>query len=156
LMLVSLTGRTTGRHYEQPVGDGRDGDALPTPGGGRWTLNLVAGRAERGRRRGRDVFRRPALVRGPVGAARLPGVVRAKNRMVERFAAVPEGAAGRDDRTRLDRAIRHGFCVVRRSPEEPTATEPTDARQGRRSVGTSPRGHRWMSAMPIRDVSPRE
>jgi hypothetical protein len=123
LMLVYLTGRKTGRHYKQPVSYVRDGDALLTPGGGRWKLNLVEGRPERVRLRGRDVVLRPELVRDPVEVERLVGVMSAKNPMVGRFVAIPKGADGRYDRDRLDLAIRHGFCVVRWSPEDPTVVE---------------------------------
>jgi hypothetical protein len=55
LMLLYLTGRRSGRSYRQPVSYVKDGDSLLTPGGGNWKLNLVPGRAERIRLRGRDV-----------------------------------------------------------------------------------------------------
>ena len=35
LMLISHTGRKTGKHYRQPVSYVRDGNVLLTPGGGR-------------------------------------------------------------------------------------------------------------------------
>src|SRR6185437_12775198 len=44
LMLVSYTGRKTGKAYRQPVSYVHDGKVLLTPGGGRWTLNLAGGR----------------------------------------------------------------------------------------------------------------
>ena len=44
LMLISYTGRKSGKAYRQPVSYVRDGDVLLTPGGGRWTLNLAGGR----------------------------------------------------------------------------------------------------------------
>ena len=44
LMLISYTGRKSGKAYRQPVSYVRDGDVLLTPGGGRWTLNLADGR----------------------------------------------------------------------------------------------------------------
>ena len=40
LMLISFTGRRTGKAYRQPVSYVRDGDVLLTPGGGRWKFNL--------------------------------------------------------------------------------------------------------------------
>src|SRR5271169_5577365 len=43
LMLAYITGRKTGRWYRQPLSYVRDGDALLTPGGGNWKLNLSAG-----------------------------------------------------------------------------------------------------------------
>ena len=59
LMLISYTGRTSGRAYRQPVSYVRDGEALLTPGGGRWTLNMEGGRPVRIRLRGREVPARP-------------------------------------------------------------------------------------------------
>jgi hypothetical protein len=58
LLLLYLTGRRSGRSYRQPVSYVRDGDALLTPGGGNWKLNLEPGRHERIRLDGRA---RPAL-----------------------------------------------------------------------------------------------
>jgi hypothetical protein len=40
LMLLSFTGRRTGKAYQQPVSYVPDGDTLLTPGGGTWKLNL--------------------------------------------------------------------------------------------------------------------
>ena len=40
LMLISYTGRKTGKAYRQPVSYVRDGETLLTPGGGRWTRTL--------------------------------------------------------------------------------------------------------------------
>jgi hypothetical protein len=46
LMLVTLTGRRTGKIYHQPVSYVRDADTLLTPGGGKWKLNLQPGKPE--------------------------------------------------------------------------------------------------------------
>ena len=45
LMLVSFTGRKTGKAYQQPVSFVQQGDTLLTPGGGRWKLKSQRGRA---------------------------------------------------------------------------------------------------------------
>src|ERR1019366_1656085 len=39
VMLVSLTGRKTGKHYRQPLSYVQQGSVLLTPGGGKWKLN---------------------------------------------------------------------------------------------------------------------
>src|ERR1700728_1354746 len=62
LMLLYLTGRRTGRSYRQPVSYVRPDDSLLTPAGGRWKLNLQAGRPERIRLDGHDVTARPDLI----------------------------------------------------------------------------------------------
>jgi hypothetical protein len=46
LMLVFLTGRKTGKSYRQPVSYVQQATTLLTPGGGKWKLNLQAGRPE--------------------------------------------------------------------------------------------------------------
>jgi deazaflavin-dependent oxidoreductase (nitroreductase family) len=62
LMLAYVTGRKSGKTYRQPVSYVRDGDALLTPGGGKWKLNLVDGKPVRLRLRGRDISATPELV----------------------------------------------------------------------------------------------
>ncbi len=113
LMLISYTGRKTGRAYRQPVSYVRDGDTLLTPGGGRWTLNLADGRPVRIRLRGRDVPARAELVTDPAEAERLLGVITGKNPRAARFIPNPRRSDGRLDPDALEAALRHGFCIVR-------------------------------------------
>ena len=113
LMLISYTGRKSGKAYRQPVSYVRDGDVLLTPGGGRWTLNLADGRPARIRWRGRDQPVRPELVTDPAEVERLLGVIAEKNPRAGRFIPIPHGPDGRLDRDALDAALQHGFCIVR-------------------------------------------
>jgi hypothetical protein len=114
LMLISYTGRKTGKAYRQPVSYARDGDVLLTPGGGRWTLNLGDERPVqirlRGRRRGRA---RPELVRDPEEVERLLGVIASENPRAARFVPIPRRADGRLDPEVLGAALRNGFTIVR-------------------------------------------
>ena len=113
LMLVSYTGRKTGRSYRQPLSYARDGEALLTPGGGRWTLNMEGGRPVRIRLRGREVPARPELVRDPGEVERLLDVIVAGNPAAARFIPLPRMADGRLEPTALAAAIEHGFSIVR-------------------------------------------
>lgn len=113
LMLISYTGRKTGKAYRQPVSYVRDGETLLTPGGGRWTLNLTDGRPVRIRQRGRDVTARAELVRDPEEVERLLGVITRENPRAARFVPIPRRPDGRLDPDALDAALRHGFCIVR-------------------------------------------
>ncbi|HEX8005946.1 MAG TPA: nitroreductase/quinone reductase family protein [Trebonia sp.] len=113
LMLISYTGRKTGKAYRQPVSYARDGDVLLTPGGGRWTLNLGEGRPIRIRLRGREVQARPELVRDPEGVERLLGVITSENPRAARFVPIPRRADGRLDPEVLGAALRNGFTIVR-------------------------------------------
>lgn len=113
LMLISYTGRKTGKAYRQPVSYVRDGQTLLTPGGGRWTLNLGDGRPVRIRLRGRDVAARGELVRDPGEVERLLGVIAAGNPGAARFIPIPRQPDGRLDPEALGAALRHGFSIVR-------------------------------------------
>jgi deazaflavin-dependent oxidoreductase (nitroreductase family) len=113
LMLISYTGRKSGKAYRQPVSYVRDGDVLLTPGGGRWTLNLAGARPVRIRLRGRDKPARPELVTDPAEVERLLGVIAEKNPRAARFIPIPRRPDGHLDPDALDAALRHGFCIVR-------------------------------------------
>lgn len=113
LMLLSYTGRKSGKAYRQPVSYVRDGDVLLTPGGGRWTLNMTGRRPIRIRLRGRDVTAEPELVTDPAEVEDLLGVIAAKNPRATRFIPIPRRADGRLDQDVLGAALNHGFCIVR-------------------------------------------
>lgn len=113
LMLISYTGRKTGKAYRQPVSYVRDGDVLLTPGGGRWTLNLTDGRPVRIRLRGREVVVWPELVSDAAEVERLLGVIATKNPRAGRFIPIPRRPDGRLDPGVLDTALRRGFRIVR-------------------------------------------
>jgi hypothetical protein len=113
LMLVRYTGRKTGRVYRQPLSYARDGEALLTPGGGRWTLNMEGGRPVRIRLRGRDVPARPELVREPTEVERLLDVIVQENPPAARYIPLPRLADGRLEPNALAAAIDHGFAIVR-------------------------------------------
>jgi deazaflavin-dependent oxidoreductase (nitroreductase family) len=112
LMLVTHTGRVTGRTYRQPVSYVRDGDVLLTPGGGRWTRNLRPGEPVTVRLRGRDVVARPDLVRDPGEVDGLLRRMLAVNPRLARFVPFVE-RDGTTDGEKLATALGHGFCVVR-------------------------------------------
>jgi deazaflavin-dependent oxidoreductase (nitroreductase family) len=112
LMLVTFTGRKTGRVYHQPVSYVPDGDTLLTPGGGKWKLNLQDGRAVTVRLRGRDRQAVPELVRDPVEIGRLLERMMAVNPRMTSF--VPFiGQDRKIDPERLAASVRHGFRIVR-------------------------------------------
>jgi F420H(2)-dependent quinone reductase len=113
LMLISYTGRKTGKAYRQPVSYARDGETLLTPGGGRWTLNLGGERPAQVRLRGRDLPARAELVTGPAEVERLLGVITRENPRAARFIPIPRRPDGRLEPEALDAALRHGFSIVR-------------------------------------------
>ncbi|MCW2929517.1 MAG: hypothetical protein JWM19_479 [Actinomycetia bacterium] len=113
LMLLRYTGRRTGRAYRQPLSYARDGAALLTPGGGKWTLSLGDGKPVRLRLRGNNVTARPELVADPAEVDRLFGVIAQGNPRAARFVPIPRDADGHFAAEPLALAIRHGFCIVR-------------------------------------------
>lgn len=120
LMLLTFTGRKTGRVYRQPVSYVADGGELFTPGGGRWTLNLSDQRPIRVRLRGRDRRAVPELVRDPAEVTRLLQRMLAANPRLASFVPVI-GPDRQVDQARLAEALGHGFCVVRWHLDEPPA-----------------------------------
>jgi hypothetical protein len=117
-MLLSLTGRRTGRDYRQPVSYVVEGEDLLTPGGGRWKLNLREGEPITIRLRGRDVLARPEFVRDPDEVERLLRRMMSANPRLASF--VPFIAkSGWIDRDKLEAAIRYGFAIVRWHLERP-------------------------------------
>lgn len=113
LMLVSFTGRKTGKSYRQPVSYVQDGNTLLTPGGGKWKWNLQEDRPVRIRLRGQDTMARPELVKDPNEIERLLEVMVAANPSVNAFVGVPRGPDGRLEGGRLETAVRYGFRIVR-------------------------------------------
>lgn len=113
LMLISFTGRKTGKAYQQPVSFVQQGDTLLTPGGGKWKWNLQDVNSVRIRLRGRDVLARPELVKDPDEIERLLAVMSAANPTVNAFVGIPKGPDGRLDHGRLEMAVSYGFRIVR-------------------------------------------
>lgn len=112
LMLLSYTGRKTGRAYRQPVSYVPDQNMLLTPGGGKWTLNLQEGEPVKVRLAGRDVEARPEFVRDADEVERLLRYMMTKNRRLASFVPFVE-RNGVIDRAKLENAINHGFAIVR-------------------------------------------
>ena len=113
LMLISFTGRKTGKSYRQPVSYVQRGDTLLTPGGGKWKWNLKQDQPVHIRLRGHDVLAQPELVKDPDEIERLLAVMSAANPTVNAFVGIPKGSDGRLDHGRLETAVSYGFRIVR-------------------------------------------
>lgn len=113
LMLITYTGRRSGKTYRQPLSYVEHDGALLTPGGGKWKLNLTPGQPVRMRLRGHDVLARPEFIADPDEVERLLAVMTSANPRVRSFVGIPQGPDGRLDRDRLQTALRYGFRVVR-------------------------------------------
>lgn len=114
LMLLSYTGRKSGRRFTLPLSFAEDTDgSLLVPGGGAWKRNLVPGRPVSLRLRGTRRTADPEVIRDVAEIERLlPTLVRGNPR-AESFIGVPVGSEGRPDRARLEQAVEEGFAIVR-------------------------------------------
>ena len=112
LMLLSFTGRKSGKAYKQPVSYIPDDGRLLTPGGGKWKLNLREEMVIPVWLRGHKVMARPEFVRDPNEVEGLLKKMAAANPRVASFVPVID-PNGDIDRGKLENAVRHGFCVIR-------------------------------------------
>jgi hypothetical protein len=116
LMLAFIRGRKTGQLYRQPISYVRDGDALLTPGGGKWKLNLRPEMPVRIRLRGQDIMAVPELISEPAEVEKLLNTLTAGNPRAAGFIGVARDADGHFDRDGLETAVRYGFRIVRWHP----------------------------------------
>lgn len=121
LLLITYTGRKSGKVYRQPLSYVEHEGTLLTPGGGKWKLNLPPGEPVRMRLRGKDVTARPEFIADPDQVEHLLAVMTAANPRVRSFVGIPQVADGRLDRDRLQTALRYGFRVVRWHLDPPTS-----------------------------------
>lgn len=112
LLLLSFTGRRTGRSYTTPVSYVREGRDLLVPGGGLWWKNLTGGTA-RVRLQGSWQVVTPELIQEPVAMADVLGRMLAVNPAIAVFTGIRPGSDGRPVARSLDRERRRGFTVVR-------------------------------------------
>jgi F420H(2)-dependent quinone reductase len=121
LMLITFTGRKSGKTYRQPLSYVEHDGILLTPGGGKWKLNLPPGEPVRMRLRGRDALARPEFIADPDQVERLLAVMTTANPRVRSFVGIPQDADGHLDPDRLQAALRYGFRVVRWHLDPPTS-----------------------------------
>ncbi len=130
LMLVTYTGRKTGKRYRQPLSyvvdptTGPGDNILLTPGGGNWTLSLAGGTPVSSRIRGRNVQLQPELVGNPTEVGQLLQRMAQLNPALTRFVPLPRAQDGTFEPEALRAAIAHGFCVVRWHCLDPGPTAP--------------------------------
>jgi F420H(2)-dependent quinone reductase len=139
LMLLSFTGRKTGKAYRQPVSYAQDGDTLLTPGGGRWKLNLREDQPIKVQLRGRSVLLRPEFVRDVDEVQRLVGRMIVINPRSAGFMPFV-GPGGEIERAKVEAAVNYGFAIIRWHFELPgswrSAQEDSDAPDDQGGVGS--------------------
>jgi hypothetical protein len=114
LILLSFTGRKSGRQFTVPLSYAEDTDgSLLIPGGGAWKVNLARGRSVRIRLRGKDMTADPEVIWDPAVIARLLPLLVKDNPKGQDFVGVPIDRNGKPDRAKLAQAIEDGFAIVR-------------------------------------------
>lgn len=113
LILLSYTGRKSGREYTIPVSYVEEDNTLLVPSGGTWKNNLKNGLAVRIRLRGREQSAIPQVITDLDTVDQLATYMMAANPAVSRFIGVPKGPHGHPEPDLLEAAIRGGFAVVR-------------------------------------------
>src|SRR6267143_2578534 len=112
LMLLSFTGRRTGRSYTTPVSYVREGTNLLVPGGGAWWKNLTSATA-RVRLQGTWHVVTPEVIRERVALSAMLGHMLAINPAIGVFTGIRLGSDGRPFAESLERELQRGFVVVR-------------------------------------------
>jgi deazaflavin-dependent oxidoreductase (nitroreductase family) len=112
LMLLSFTGRRTGRSYSTPVSYVREGTNLLVPGGGAWWKNLTGGTA-RVRLQGTWHVVTPEVIQESAALSAVLGRMLALNPALAVFTGIRLGSDGRPCAESLERERRRGFVVVR-------------------------------------------
>ena len=114
VMLLSFTGRGSGRAYTTPVSYiVEDAGTLLVAGGAPWWANLRSGGPVGVRLRGRQRAAQAEPIRDEAEVARLLAVVLPRNPTLGRFVGLAVGPDGQVDPERLARARRRGLTLVR-------------------------------------------
>ncbi len=112
LLLLSFSGRKSGKHYELPVAYVRDSNTILIATRAKWWLNLRGGASVELRMRGKNVTARADVSDDQAQrTADLRRIVRGAN--VGRFMQVELDANGEPNAQQLAAAIRAGWTVVR-------------------------------------------
>jgi hypothetical protein len=113
LVLLSFSGRKSGRSFTTPVSYVMEGRALLIPGGGAWWKNLGNGRAARVRLRGVWIPVSSEIVSEPLALAEVMRKMLAANPAIAAFTGVKLSPDGWPDADALERERRRGFVVAR-------------------------------------------
>ena len=116
LLVITVTGRKTGRVYENPVGYAESDGALLIGTAASWRRNLRPGEPVRITWRGRDRLADWEVISGEREIAEPYRVILAQNPTHGRFAGIDLDADGSVNREQLRAARKRGTVVVRLRP----------------------------------------
>lgn len=113
LLVITYTGRRTGRRYSTPVAYVPDGDALLLAGGAPWWRNVAPGSTVTVRLRGRDREARVERLEDQESVERALAFVLPRNPILGRFMQLRPGPDGRVSAESVALARSRGLAMVR-------------------------------------------
>lgn len=113
LLIITVTGRKTGRQYANPVGYAPHDGALLIGTAAGWRRNLKPGEPVPVRLRGADVRAEAEVITDEDRAAELYRVILAHNPVHGRYAGIRTDPDGQPNRADLRLALSAGTAVVR-------------------------------------------
>lgn len=119
LLVITVTGRTTGRVYANPVGYVESGGALLIGTAANWRRNLRPGEPVRITWRGRDRLADWDIITGEAEIAEPYRILITSNPTHGRFAGIGLNPDGSIDRDQLRAALQRGTVIVRLRPRPP-------------------------------------
>jgi hypothetical protein len=112
LMLISFTGRTSGKRYTTPISYVQDGSRLLLGAGGPWWKNLRGGAPVEVRLRGKTRQGRAEAFTDEAAMMRAYQVILKLNPTQARFMGIVAAPDGQPDRQTILRARQRGAAVV--------------------------------------------
>ncbi|HEY4387794.1 MAG TPA: nitroreductase/quinone reductase family protein [Ktedonobacteraceae bacterium] len=113
LLLITFTGRKSGKEFTTPISYVRQGNTLLLAVGGSWWKNLRGGATVWLRLQGERCFAVTEVVTDEEAMSEVYQIILAKNPTQGRFMGIKAGSDGKPDPDDLLRAIERGAAVVK-------------------------------------------
>ncbi len=113
LLIITVTGRKTGRRYSNPVGYAQHDGALLVGSVAGWRRNLRPGELVAVRLRGADVRAEAEVITDEERAAEFYRVILPRNPVHARYAGIHIAPDGQPNRADLRRPLSAGAAVIR-------------------------------------------
>jgi deazaflavin-dependent oxidoreductase (nitroreductase family) len=113
LLLITFTGRKSGKNFTTPISYVQQGDTLLLAVGGSWWKNLRGGTTVWVRLQGKLRTATTEVVTDEEAMSEVYQIILAKNPTQGRFMGIKAGSDGKPDTDDLRRAIERGAAVVK-------------------------------------------
>ncbi len=119
-MLITFTGRLSGKRYTTPVGYVQKGNILLLGVGGAWWKNLRGGAPVQVRLRGKAYLTRAQVFTDEPSVTRIYDTILAENPTQARFMGITSAPNGQPDHHDVVQALQRGAAVVEIDLTNPT------------------------------------